>query len=231
MIGTSHQVKRFSASTDAFLIDRQHEDIYDPDNGTMQFQGPSRSYGWEVKASAKLSAWLSWNAGLTQVGNAFFLGTSPRAYVDAAPHSVGNSSLTLNGFRGLYSTVLAIGISAGICSSIQMTPPCPPPRRTRVRYRPRHTGSTYSTLPRPKSFPGASSGMSPSTISTTRAITKRRIALIRVYRPPRLLKLAFMELLGIRSASRLDSRGDSIDTAAGRVSLNDATSPRLSLRS
>ena len=97
MMGTSHNLKRFSASTDMFLIDRQHEDVYDPDNGTMQYQGPSRSYGWEAKASVQLSGHLSWNAGITQVSNAFFLGTSPRQYVDSAPHTVANSSLTLNG--------------------------------------------------------------------------------------------------------------------------------------
>ena len=95
MIGTSHNLKRFSASTDMFLIDRQHEDVYDPDNGTMQYQGPSRSYGWEAKTSVQLTEHLSWNAGITQVSNAFFLGTSPRQYVDSAPHTVANSSLTL----------------------------------------------------------------------------------------------------------------------------------------
>lgn len=105
MIGTSHQTKRFSASTDMFLIDRQHEDVYDPDNGTMQYQGPSRSYGWEAKASVQLMEHLSWNAGLTQVSNAFFLGTRPREYVDSAPHSVGNASLTLREWHGLYSSL------------------------------------------------------------------------------------------------------------------------------
>jgi outer membrane receptor protein involved in Fe transport len=105
MIGTSHQLKRFSASTDLFLIDRQHEDVYSPDDGTMQYQGPSRSYGWEAKASVQLQEHLSWNAGLTQVTNAFFLGTLPREYVDSAPHSVGNSSLTLNGWQGLFSSL------------------------------------------------------------------------------------------------------------------------------
>jgi hypothetical protein len=105
MIGTSHQVKRFALSTDAFLIDRQHEAVYDPDNGTMQYQGPSRSYGWEIKASAQMSEHLSWNAGLTQVGNAFFLGTSPREYVDSAPHSVANSSITMSGWHGLYTSL------------------------------------------------------------------------------------------------------------------------------
>jgi len=105
MLGTSHQFKRISASSDFFLIDRQHEDVYDPDNGAMQYQGPSRSYGWEAKASVELGEHLSWNAGLTQVENAFFLGTAPRAYVDSAPHSVGNSSLTLSGWHALYSSL------------------------------------------------------------------------------------------------------------------------------
>ena len=105
MIGTSHQMKRFSASTDMFLIDRQHEDVYDPDNGTMQYQGPSRSYGWEAKTSLQVSAHVSWNAGITQVSNAFFLGTSPRQYVDSAPHSVGNASLTLNAWHCLFSSL------------------------------------------------------------------------------------------------------------------------------
>jgi outer membrane receptor protein involved in Fe transport len=105
MIGTSHQLKRFSASTDMFLIDRQHEDVYDPDNGTMQYQGPSRSYGWEVKSSVQLGEYVSWNAGLTQVSNAFFLGTLPRQYVDSAPHSVGNSSLTLKAWHGVDSSL------------------------------------------------------------------------------------------------------------------------------
>jgi hypothetical protein len=105
MIGISHGLKRLSVSTDLFLIDRQHEDVYDPDNGTMQYHGPSRSYGWEAKTSVQLQRHVSWNAGLTQVSNAFFLGTAPRAYVDSAPHSVGNSGLTLNGWRGLYSSL------------------------------------------------------------------------------------------------------------------------------
>jgi outer membrane receptor protein involved in Fe transport len=105
MLGTSHQLLGFTASTDVFLIDRQHEDVYDPDNGTMQFQGPSRSYGWEVKASARVAPDLMWNGGLTQVGNAFYLGTVARQYVDSAPHSVGNASLTADGWRGLFASL------------------------------------------------------------------------------------------------------------------------------
>ncbi len=105
MLGSSHNLRRFGASMDVFLIHRQHESVYDPDNGSVQYQGPSRSYGWEAKASVQVSRFVSWNAGVTQVSNAFFLGTKPRQYVDSAPHTVGNASITLNAWHGLFSSV------------------------------------------------------------------------------------------------------------------------------
>lgn len=128
MIGMSSQAKRFSASGDFFLIDRQHEDVYDPDNGTMQYQGPSRSYGWEAKASLRLGEHVSWNAGLTQVSNAFFLGTLPRRFVDSAPHSVGNSSITLSAWRGLFSSLRYrhIGRYLVVNPDDTSVPPAPP---------------------------------------------------------------------------------------------------------
>ena len=128
MIGTSHNLKRFSASTDMFLIDRQHEDVYDPDNGTLSYQGPSRSYGWEAKTSVQLTPHVSWNAGLTQVSNAFFRGTSPRQYVDSAPHTVANSSLTLNAWHGLFSSIRYRHISRYLLVNPDDTsvPPAPP---------------------------------------------------------------------------------------------------------
>jgi len=105
MIGLSHELRRLSASADVFLIDRAHENVYDADNGTTEYQGPSRSYGWEAKASAQFMAHLSANAGLTQVSNAFYRGTQPREYVDSAPHTVANASVTLNGWRGLFASL------------------------------------------------------------------------------------------------------------------------------
>jgi outer membrane receptor protein involved in Fe transport len=105
MLGTSHNLKRFSASTDLFLINRQHEDVYDADDGTMEYKGPSRAYGWEAKTSVQVTPLLSWNAGITQVSNAFYLGTKPREYVDSAPHTVANSSLTLSAWHGVFSSV------------------------------------------------------------------------------------------------------------------------------
>lgn len=99
-VGTSHQFRRVSLSTDLFLIDRSNEQVYIPDDGSLEFRGPSRAYGFEIKTSAQLTARLSFNSGITRVGNAFFRGTSPRVYVDSAPHLTANAGLTLSGWRG-----------------------------------------------------------------------------------------------------------------------------------
>jgi len=99
-VGTSHILKRFSLSTDLFLIDRSNEQVYIPDDGSFELKGPSRSYGWEAKSSVQLARHLVFKGGFTQVSNAFYRGTFPRDYVDSAPHSVANSGLTLMEWRG-----------------------------------------------------------------------------------------------------------------------------------
>lgn len=99
-VGTSYNANRFSVSTDLFLIDRSNEQVYIPDDGSIEFKGPSRAYGVEVKASAKLTRALSLNAGITRVGNAFYRGESPRIYVDSAPRLTSNAGLTLSNWRG-----------------------------------------------------------------------------------------------------------------------------------
>lgn len=104
-LGTAHNLKRFSLTTDLFLIDRSNEQVYIPDDGSFEFKGPSRSYGYEIKASAKLMRYLTFNGGLTQVSNSFYRGTSPRIYVDSAPHTVGNAGLTFSGYRGLSASL------------------------------------------------------------------------------------------------------------------------------
>jgi hypothetical protein len=100
-IGAAHNLKRFSLVTDFFLIDRSNEQVYIPDDGSFEFKGRSRSYGFEVKTSAKLTRYLTFNGGLTQVSNAFYRGTFPRVYIDSAPHTVGNAGFTFTGWRGL----------------------------------------------------------------------------------------------------------------------------------
>ena len=37
-------------SADIFWIDRSHEQVYIPDDGSFEFKGPSRAYGFEAKS-------------------------------------------------------------------------------------------------------------------------------------------------------------------------------------
>ncbi|MET0650091.1 MAG: TonB-dependent receptor, partial [Pyrinomonadaceae bacterium] len=99
-LGTSHNLGRFSASADLFLIDNSNQQVYIPDDGSIEFAGPSRAYGFELKNSVRVTRHLSFNGGLTRVMNAFYRGTSPREYVDSAPHTVANAGLTLSDYRG-----------------------------------------------------------------------------------------------------------------------------------
>ena len=99
-IGISHHLRRVSVSTDFFLIDRSHEQVYVPDDGSIELKGPGRAYGYEVKTSLQVGRHLSLDGGLTKVTNAFYRGTVPRTYVDSAPHAVANSALNLGQWRG-----------------------------------------------------------------------------------------------------------------------------------
>jgi TonB dependent receptor/Carboxypeptidase regulatory-like domain/TonB-dependent Receptor Plug Domain len=104
-VGTAYQMGRVSVTGDLVLIDRSNEQVYIPDDGTFELKGPSRSYGYEGKTSIHLTRYLSLNGGLTQVTNSFYRNTSPRIYVDSAPHTVANGGLTLSGWRGLYGSL------------------------------------------------------------------------------------------------------------------------------
>jgi hypothetical protein len=104
-LGDSYQVGRFSFASDLFLIDRSHEQVYIPDDGTFELKGPSRSYGFEGKTSIRLTRFVSFNAGITQVTNSFYREAVPRIYVDSAPHTVANGGITFSGWRGLYSSL------------------------------------------------------------------------------------------------------------------------------
>jgi outer membrane receptor protein involved in Fe transport len=118
-LGASTAWKRFSFSNDFFLINRSNEQVYIPDDGSIEFKGPSRSYGWESKASLQLTTHLNFNAGVTQVSNAFYLGTFPREYVDSAPHTVANSGLTIADWKGFYSSVRYRHISGYILDGVE----------------------------------------------------------------------------------------------------------------
>ncbi len=59
-------------------IDRSNELVYVADDGSLEFLGPTRAYGYEAKASVEIHGRLSFNGGLTKVANAFYRGTAPR---------------------------------------------------------------------------------------------------------------------------------------------------------
>jgi len=98
--GTSSRLGRISLTADLFLIDHSNEQVYVPDDGTFEFKGRSRAYGFEIKTSVALTRALSLNAGLTKISNAFYQGGDSRIYVDSAPHFVANAALTLAAWRG-----------------------------------------------------------------------------------------------------------------------------------
>jgi outer membrane receptor protein involved in Fe transport len=98
--GTSSNFGRLGLTTDVFLIDHSNEQVYIPDDGSFEFKGPSRAYGYEAKLSVALTRHLAVNGGLTKIGNAYFTGGDHRVYVDSAPHFVANAALTLAGWHG-----------------------------------------------------------------------------------------------------------------------------------
>ncbi len=109
--GTAYNTRRFSATGSFFFIDRSNEQVYIPDDGSIEFAGRSRSYGFEIRTSAKLNKFLSFNGSLTQVLRSFYPGefstsnSRRRIQVDSAPHTVSNASLILSEFRGFNSSL------------------------------------------------------------------------------------------------------------------------------
>jgi hypothetical protein len=103
--GVAYNFRRWSFSSDLFMIDRSNEEVYIPDDGTFEFKGPSRSYGYEGKTSIQIVRHVALEGGLTQVTNSFYRATFPRVYVDSAPHTVGNAGITLSGWQGLFASL------------------------------------------------------------------------------------------------------------------------------
>jgi TonB-dependent receptor-like protein len=120
--GTASNLRRFSFSSDGFLINRSNEQVYIPDDGSFEFKGPSRAYGWEAKTCVQITRYVAFNGGFTQVINAFFLGT-PRVYVDSAPHSVANTGLTLTEWHGFNGSLRYRHISKYILDGSDPTVP------------------------------------------------------------------------------------------------------------
>lgn len=108
-VGSSYNASRLSFTLSSFLIDRSNEQVYIPDDGSIDLAGRSRSYGVEARTSIKLTSTLSFNGGLTQVIKAFYPGefTSDgrRVIVDSAPHLVANAGLVLSEIRGFTASL------------------------------------------------------------------------------------------------------------------------------
>jgi hypothetical protein len=104
--GVANNFSRVSVSADLFFIDHSNEQVYIPDDGAIVFAGPSRSYGYELKTSIQITRALALIGGTTQVMNAFFRGTAPRAYTDSAPHNVANGGLVLGNLHGFSGSLL-----------------------------------------------------------------------------------------------------------------------------
>ena len=102
--GTSYTGKRFSLVFSSFLIDRSNEQVYIPDDGSIEFAGRSRSYGVEMKNSIRFNRYFSFNGGLTQVIKAYYPGEftadNRRVVIDSAPRTVANGGLVLSELRG-----------------------------------------------------------------------------------------------------------------------------------
>ena len=98
--GATLRLGRLSVLADTFHIHRSNELVYIADDGSLEFQGPSRSQGFEVKTAVELTRSLSFHGGVTQVLDASFDGAGPRVPVVRAPHFVANASLTLAAWHG-----------------------------------------------------------------------------------------------------------------------------------
>jgi outer membrane receptor protein involved in Fe transport len=89
-----------SVTTDVFVIDRSAEQVYLADDGTAEFQGPSRAWGGEAKIGIEFNQYVSLFGGMTKVSNVFFRATSAREYVTNAPRMTANAGITLSAWHG-----------------------------------------------------------------------------------------------------------------------------------
>ena len=110
--GTSYNARRLSLVGSFFLIDRSNEQVYIPDDGSVEFAGRSRSYGFEIRNSVKINRYLSFNGGLTQVLKSFYPGdffdnnnSRRRTQIDSAPRTVANGSFILSELYGFNSSL------------------------------------------------------------------------------------------------------------------------------
>jgi len=108
--GASYNSRRVSAVFSSFLIDRSNEQVYIPDDGSIELAGRSRSYGVEGRTTIKITRHLSFNGGITKVLRAYYPGEftadGRRVIVDSAPHLVANAGLVLSDINGFAASLL-----------------------------------------------------------------------------------------------------------------------------
>ncbi|HMS41368.1 MAG TPA: TonB-dependent receptor, partial [Pyrinomonadaceae bacterium] len=107
--GTSYNSNRFSAVFSTFLIDRSNEQVYIPDDGSIEFADRSRSFGFEIRSSFRANKYLSFNGGLTQGAQAVYPGQFTAGYrrivIGSAPRTVGNVGLVISEFKGFNASL------------------------------------------------------------------------------------------------------------------------------
>lgn len=116
--GFSFNKRNINLAGTFFLIDNSATQVYITDDNTIEFQGASRSYGYELKGSVRVNSYLSLNASGTRVLNAFFKGTTPREFISNAPSFTYNTNLVLSNLSGFTSVISYRHINSYLLDSI-----------------------------------------------------------------------------------------------------------------
>lgn len=102
--GAYYNSSRFSFTAAGFLIDRSNEQVYIPDDGSIELTSPSRSYGIDARASARMTKRISLSGGFVRVLRAFYpaevTADGSERIVSGAPHFTANAGLVLSHLRG-----------------------------------------------------------------------------------------------------------------------------------
>lgn len=116
--GFAYNKQWFNLTGTLFLIDNSATQVYITDDNSIEFQDPSRSYGYEFKGSVRINSHLGFNASVTRVINAFFRGTRPREFLSNAPSVTGNANLIMSNIKGFSGVVSYRHINSYILDSI-----------------------------------------------------------------------------------------------------------------
>jgi len=116
--GFAFNKQQLSLTGTFFLIDNSATQVYITDDNTIEFQGSSRSYGYEVKNSIRFNSYLSLNLAATRVLNTFFKGTNPREFLSNAPSFTFNSNLVISNLKGFTSVISYRHINSYLLDSI-----------------------------------------------------------------------------------------------------------------